>query len=83
MQGQGAYYKSDKADDYATYGLICGVIGLVFMGIVLGPIAIYFGNKARELDDSKGMAGIILGAIDTILGIVMILFIIFLVSSFV
>ena len=67
--GAGPFYdpKREEAQRYNTYGLICGVLGLFIFGIILGPLALYFGGKARSLDSNQGTAGIVLGIIDIIL----------------
>jgi len=59
----------------AVKSLVCGLIGLVVCGIVLGPIAISSANSAREAmarDPSLGgeglaTAGKVLGVIDLVL----------------
>jgi hypothetical protein len=47
--------------------LICGILGLFIFGFVLGVLALYFGRKAKSLDNTQGTAGIVLGIIDIIL----------------
>ncbi len=56
----------------ATGALVCGIVGLFFCGVILGPIAIYLGMTAkREIQESGGRlkgsgmatAGIVLGII--------------------
>ena len=56
----------------ATGALVCGIVGLFFCGVILGPVAIYLGMTAkREIQESGGRlkgsgmatAGIVLGII--------------------
>jgi len=55
----------------ATASMICGIVGLVLFGIILGPIAIALGVQARNEIRNTGQsgsgmatAGIVLGIID-------------------
>jgi hypothetical protein len=42
----------------ATAALILGICGLLVCGVILGPLAIVYGNKARrEIDSSGGRLG--------------------------
>lgn len=59
----------------ATGALVCGIIGLLLCGIVLGPVAIYLGTQAKkEIRSSNGRlkgdgmatAGIVMGIIAVI-----------------
>ena len=61
----------------AIASLVCGLVGLLIFGFVLGPLAIIFGavgiGKANKLGGKgKGMAiaGLIIGAVDVLLIIV-------------
>ena len=56
----------------ATASLICGIIGLFLCGVILGPVAIYLGNQAKQeirgsggryTGDGMATAGIVLGII--------------------
>jgi ABC-type phosphate transport system permease subunit len=56
----------------ATGALVCGIIGLLVCGVILGPVAIYLGTQAkREIGLSNGRlkgegmatAGIVMGII--------------------
>ena len=57
---------------YGIASLILAIIGIFFLGIILGPIAIILGVMGRKRDDSKGLAtaGLIIGIIVTILAII-------------
>jgi uncharacterized transporter YbjL len=46
--------------------MICGIVGLVVAGLILGIIAIVQGNNAKKLGYTGGQAtaGIVLGVID-------------------
>ena len=71
----------ELAEKYATYGVIWGLIGLlVFTPLCL--VALYYGFKARGLDSSKGMGGIILGSLGIIIGILIVIFFLVIFSSF-
>jgi len=50
----------------ATTSLVCGIVGLFFLGIALGIIAIVQGNRAKKMGYKGGMAtaGIVLGILD-------------------
>jgi len=40
---------------WIRYGAVCGFLGLAFVGIILGPVAIYFGARAlRETTPNYG-----------------------------
>ncbi|MEV5614031.1 DUF4190 domain-containing protein [Streptomyces sp. NPDC052225] len=61
----------------AIAGMACGIIGLLFLPIVLGPLAIIFGAVGMRQAGAKGgggmaKAGVILGVIDVIIFIVLI-----------
>ncbi|MEE1927935.1 DUF4190 domain-containing protein [Streptomyces sp. TRM 70351] len=57
----------------AIASLVLGIIGLFVFPIVLGPIALILGFLAhRSSPSGLAKAGIVLGAIDTILGIIFI-----------
>ncbi len=56
----------------ATWSLVCGIVGLFLCGVVLGPVAIWLGRKAKqEIQESGGRlkgegmatAGIVMGVI--------------------
>lgn len=54
----------DSARNDATISLILGIIGLLTLtGIILGPMAIYFGNRSKRAG-GDATAGIILGWIN-------------------
>jgi len=52
----------------AIAALVCGLVGILFFGIILGVIAIVQGNKAKNLGNTSGMAqaGFVLGIIDVV-----------------
>ncbi len=60
----------------AVAGLVCGLVGLLFLPIVLGPLAIIFGgvglSRANRGAGHKGMsmAAIILGIADLVVMVV-------------
>lgn len=64
----------------AIFSLVCGILGLCCCNLVFGPVAIVLGILARNDiknnpgDECRGeglaIAGIVLGALDVILGII-------------
>ena len=61
----------------ATLSLVFGIIGLVFLGIILGPVATFLGlgalgriNENPELGGRRrATAGLVLGIAGTVLGV--------------
>lgn len=66
---------------YKERSVIFGVIGLFFLGIVFGPLAISNASKAEALHHSATL-GRVLGWIDTICGFLCILFFFVILMSF-
>ncbi|MEV5436522.1 DUF4190 domain-containing protein [Streptomyces sp. NPDC052682] len=65
-----------RTNGLAIASLCCGIVGLFFLNIVLGPLAIVFGVVARRqagVRSGAGMAkaGIILGIVDVVLWLVL------------
>ncbi|MFF0156269.1 DUF4190 domain-containing protein [Streptomyces sp. NPDC005263] len=61
-----------RTNGLAIAGLICGIIGLIFFNVVLGPVAIVLGAVGLRQAPAKGgagmaKAGIVLGIIDLVL----------------
>jgi hypothetical protein len=60
----------------AIAGLVCGLVGLLFFNVILGPLAIIFGgigwSKANHGARHKGMAiaSVVLGIVDLIVWVV-------------
>jgi hypothetical protein len=60
----------------AIAGLVCGLVGLVFLSVVLGPLAVIFGgvglSKAKRGAGHRGMsiAAIVLGIVDIALFVI-------------
>jgi hypothetical protein len=56
----------------AVWSLVCGIVGLVCFGIILGPVAILLGRQAQRDGRPGGMAkaGEILGYVDVALFVV-------------
>ena len=63
----------------ATWSLVCGIVGLLCFGIILGPVAIVLGRQAQREGRPGGTAraGEILGYVDVAF---FVLYVIFLVS---
>ncbi|MEG8276480.1 DUF4190 domain-containing protein [Streptomyces sp. AHA2] len=65
-----------RTNGLAIASLCCGIIGLFFLNIILGPLAIVFGAVARRQASARngaGMAkaGIILGVVDVVLWLIL------------
>ncbi|MDH6629520.1 hypothetical protein M2271_007356 [Streptomyces sp. LBL] len=61
-----------RTNGLAIASLICGIIGLIFFNVILGPIAIVLGAVGIRQAPAKGgagmaKAGIILGIVDLVL----------------
>ena len=67
-----------QGNGLAVAGLVCGLVGLLFFNIVLGPLAIIFGgvgwSKANNGARYKGMsiAAVVLGVVDLIIFFVLV-----------
>ncbi|HET6551023.1 MAG TPA: DUF4190 domain-containing protein [Solirubrobacter sp.] len=68
--GQQQWQPQPATPGSATAALILGICGLLVCGVILGPLAIVYGNKARRQIDSSGgrlggrgmaTAGLVLG----------------------
>ncbi|MFB4419779.1 DUF4190 domain-containing protein [Streptomyces sp. QL37] len=60
----------------AVASLVCGIVGLVFFSVILGPVAIVLGAFGLRQVPAKGgagmaKAGLVLGIIDVILFVVL------------
>lgn len=90
---QGGYYppqygqQQAEGQSAATTSLVLGIIGIFAVGIILGPLAIYFASKA-ERNGVPATAGKVLGWIVTILyaiaiiiGVIFVVFVIAAASS--
>jgi len=73
--GEGAPARNDGK---AVAAFVCGLVGLVIAGFILGIIAIVFGIQSRKAIDASGgqlkgrgmaTAGLVLGIIDIVTGI--------------
>ena len=62
-----------RNDGQAIASLVCGIVGFLFFGVILGTVALVLGSKARTRISSQperlkgsglALAGMILGAID-------------------
>jgi predicted RND superfamily exporter protein len=69
----------------ATAAMICGIIGLFFFGIILGPIAICLGvsakNKIKQNPEAltgecQATAGIVMGSIAVALWVIILIYVI-------
>ncbi|MBV2357734.1 DUF4190 domain-containing protein [Streptomyces sp. J2-1] len=62
-----------QRDGKAIASLCCGIVGLLLLRIVLGPLAIILGSVSRRQSATKGeasgmaTAGIVLGVVDVVL----------------
>ncbi|RKY12697.1 MAG: hypothetical protein DRP82_06470 [Planctomycetota bacterium] len=70
--------RAREGNTHARNALICGIVGLFCFGIILGPVAIVLGSKgldyAKRYPEAGGSgsatAGIVLGIVDIIGGII-------------
>ncbi|MFJ4716571.1 DUF4190 domain-containing protein [Streptomyces sp. NPDC088785] len=65
-----------RSNGLAIAGLVCGIVGIFFLNIVLGPLAIIFGAVAMRQAGAKGGGGmakaaLILGIFDVLLFVVL------------
>ena len=61
---------------WLTYGIVFGLLGMAFVGIILGPVTIYFGIRAaRETPSAKSKVVaflvVALGVFDILFSIIM------------
>jgi hypothetical protein len=77
--GEGAPVRNDGK---AVASLVCGLVGLVLAGIILGIVAIVFGVQSRKAIDASGgqlkgrgmaTAGLVLGIIDIVTNAVIVI----------
>ena len=61
-----------EADKMATWALVCAIGGFCCCGIILGPIAIILGYKAKNEGSTAGTAtaAIVLGIIATVMFVI-------------
>lgn len=61
----------------AVWALVCGIVGLLCFGIILGPVAIFLGRAAQREGRPGGIAkaGEILGYVDVALFVLGIIFV--------
>ena len=70
-------YAPQQSNGLAIAGLVCGLVGLLFFSVILGPLAIIFGgvglSRANRGAPHKGMsiAAIVLGIIDLVLFVIL------------
>ena len=77
--------RKSPGDSPALSSMICGILGVLnFLPIILSIIAIVQGNKAKKLGNESGMAtaGVILGWVGLVIGILTVLLIIFYIFLF-
>jgi len=57
----------------ATWALVCAIVGFCCCGIVLGPVAIILGYKAKNEGSTAGTAtaAIVVGIIATVVSVIM------------
>jgi hypothetical protein len=76
--GSGTPTRTQDANGLAIAGLVCGLVGLLLVNYVLGPLAIIFGGigwaRANRGARHRGMAiaAVILGVIDIVVWVVLI-----------
>jgi hypothetical protein len=70
-------FEVSTAQSKAKTAMVCGLVGLLCFGIILGPVALITGVKAKTalqrlaVEEGQGMAtaGIVLGSIDIVLAL--------------
>jgi hypothetical protein len=70
-----------EADKASQLSLVFGILGLFILGIVFGPLALVQANKAEKLG-SAATAGKVLGWISTVIGVLGLIWFIFMVAAF-
>ncbi|MEU6476480.1 DUF4190 domain-containing protein [Streptomyces sp. NPDC047017] len=71
--GPSAASSGSRTNGLAVASLVCGIVGVFFLNVVLGPLAIIFGGVALRQQSAKGggsgmaKAGLILGVVDLVL----------------
>ena len=75
--GPGDGFRAVNNNGKATASLICGIVGLIVAGIILGIVALVLGTRAKKEIAQTGQggagmatAGVVLGIVDIVLGIV-------------
>ncbi|MBO1334519.1 DUF4190 domain-containing protein [Streptomyces sp. VRA16 Mangrove soil] len=61
-----------RTNGFAVAGLVCGIVGIFFLNIVLGPLAIVFGVLGLRQAAAKGGTGmaksaVVLGIVDLVI----------------
>ena len=76
-----AVYASQRTSGKATASLVCGIIGILIFGIILGPLAIGLGVSAKnDINNSQGTltgtgqaaAGIVCGAVAIVIWVIVV-----------
>ena len=60
--------QTEETNGLATASMVCGIIGLLVFGIILGPLAIIFGaiGMSKEVKRNQAITGLVLGVIDIV-----------------
>ncbi|GGY12767.1 DUF4190 domain-containing protein [Streptomyces anandii] len=70
--GETGARRASRTSGLAIAGLVCGIVGLFFLPIILGPLAVVFGAVAlRQTGSAMAKWDIGLGVVDIALMIVM------------
>ncbi|GAA3102417.1 DUF4190 domain-containing protein [Streptomyces echinatus] len=65
-------HETSRTSGLAIAGLVCGIVGLFFLPIILGPLAVVFGAVAlRQTGSLMAKWDIGLGIVDIVLMVVM------------
>jgi hypothetical protein len=66
-----------KGSGFGIAALCCGIVGLFFFTIILGPLAVIFGGVSlgrNEKNKGLGITGLVLGIIDVRLSIILLVY---------
>ncbi|TWV45993.1 DUF4190 domain-containing protein [Streptomyces misionensis] len=69
--GRTGVHRASRTNGLAIAGLVCGIVGIFFLPIILGPLAIVFGAVAlRQTGSPMAKWDIGLGVLDLVLMLV-------------
>lgn len=66
--------QKEDSNGFGIASLVLGICGLLFLGIILGPLAIIFGAIGISSNQKYSKAGLVLGIIDTVISVIALVF---------